>query len=98
MIVFQFKCCNIHCIPSPQLPEPVMMFRMYNDLMGLAKESLHSESPGGGEGAKGPELEELGPQTDPKVITLVEKLRELLKELPPANIATLKYIVRHLHR
>ncbi|KAL7842283.1 hypothetical protein SRHO_G00239720 [Serrasalmus rhombeus] len=81
-----------------QLPEPIMPFRMYNDLMGLAKESLNSESPVGGEGAKGPELEDLGPQTDPKVITLVEKLRDLLKDLPPANTATLKCIVRHLHR
>uniref|UniRef100_A0AAR2J546 Rho GTPase activating protein 45 n=1 Tax=Pygocentrus nattereri TaxID=42514 RepID=A0AAR2J546_PYGNA len=43
-----------------QLPEPIMPFRMYNDLMGLAKESLNSESPVGGEGAKGPELEDLG--------------------------------------
>uniref|UniRef100_A0A8B9HMX2 Rho GTPase activating protein 45a n=1 Tax=Astyanax mexicanus TaxID=7994 RepID=A0A8B9HMX2_ASTMX len=78
-----------------QLPEPIMPFRMYNALMGLAKESLHSK---GGEGVKGPELEDLGPQTDPKVITLVEKLRELLKDLPSTNIGTLKCIIRHLRR
>ncbi|KAI4881708.1 hypothetical protein NFI96_031359 [Prochilodus magdalenae] len=81
-----------------QLPEPIMPFRIYNALMGLAKESLNSESPDGGEGAKGPVLEDLGPQSDPKVITLVEKLRELLKDLAPANTATLKYIIRHLRR
>ncbi|XP_066508217.1 rho GTPase-activating protein 45-like isoform X1 [Hoplias malabaricus] len=81
-----------------QLPEPIVPFRMYNDLMGLAKESLCSEAPEGGDGAKGPELVDLGPQTDPKVITLVEKLRELLKELPPANTATLQYIICHLRR
>ncbi|XP_072524904.1 rho GTPase-activating protein 45 isoform X3 [Salminus brasiliensis] len=81
-----------------QLPEPIMPFRMYNELMGLAKESLHSDGPEGGEGAKGPELQDLGPQTDPKVITLVEKLRELLKDLPSANTATLKCIIRHLRR
>ena len=81
-----------------QLPEPIMPFRIYNALMGLAKESLNSESPDGREGAKGPVLEDLGPQSDPKVITLVEKLRELLKDLAPANTATLKYIIRHLRR
>ncbi|XP_053083565.1 rho GTPase-activating protein 45 isoform X2 [Pangasianodon hypophthalmus] len=81
-----------------QLPEPIMPFRMYNELMGLAKESLHTEGPDRGDGAKGPELLDQGEQTDPKVLNLVEKLRELLKDLPPGNTATLKYIVRHLHR
>uniref|UniRef100_A0A4W4HJ53 Rho GTPase activating protein 45 n=1 Tax=Electrophorus electricus TaxID=8005 RepID=A0A4W4HJ53_ELEEL len=81
-----------------QLPEPIMPFRMYNDLMGLAKESLHAETPAGGEEAKGPELADLGARTDPKVLMLVEKLRQVLEELPPANTATLKYIVRHLRR
>ncbi|XP_041648235.1 rho GTPase-activating protein 45 isoform X2 [Cheilinus undulatus] len=91
-----------------QLPEPIMLFRLYNSLMGLAKESLHSEEdttvdeaessssiPGAG---KGPELVDLGPDTDPEVLVLVEKLKELLKELPKANISTLRYIIRHLRR
>ncbi|TSP09096.1 Rho GTPase-activating protein 45 [Bagarius yarrelli] len=81
-----------------QLPEPIMPFSMYNKLMGLAKESLHNDGPDKGESAKGPELLDHGEQTDPKVLNLVEKLRELLKNLPPGNIATLKYIVRHLRR
>ncbi|XP_051557442.1 rho GTPase-activating protein 45-like isoform X2 [Myxocyprinus asiaticus] len=80
-----------------QLPEPIMPFRMYNDLMGLAKESLQSDSEVG-EGVKGPELMHRGSETEPEVLTLVEKLRELLKRLPHANIATLKYIIQHLHR
>ncbi|XP_058274279.1 rho GTPase-activating protein 45 isoform X3 [Hemibagrus wyckioides] len=81
-----------------QLPEPIMPFRMYNKLMGLAKESMYTDGPDRGEGSKGPELQDQGEQTDPKVLNLVEKLRELLKDLPPGNIATLKYIVQHLHR
>lgn len=81
-----------------QLPEPIMPFHMYNELMGLAKESLNTEGSDRGDGAKGPELLDQGEQTDPKVLELVEKLRELLKDLPPANTATLKYIVRHLRR
>ncbi|XP_019936841.2 rho GTPase-activating protein 45 isoform X1 [Paralichthys olivaceus] len=94
-----------------QLPEPIMLFRLYNSLMGLAKESLQSEgetsereevssvlgsaNPAGG---RGPELVDLGPNTDPDILVLVDKLKELLKELPKANIATLRYIIRHLRR
>ena len=86
-----------------------MPFRLYNSLMGLAKESLQGEAdtPEGEEAesnsinpamVKGPELVDLGPDTDPEVLVLVDKLKELLKELPKANIATLRYIIRHLRR
>ncbi|KAK7889234.1 hypothetical protein WMY93_024794 [Mugilogobius chulae] len=87
-----------------QLPEPIMPFHLYNHLMGLAKESLHSsdgadaeESCGPAVG-KGPELVDLGADTDPEILNLIEKLKELLKDLPKANIATLRYIIRHLRR
>uniref|UniRef100_A0A672ZNL6 Rho GTPase activating protein 45b n=1 Tax=Sphaeramia orbicularis TaxID=375764 RepID=A0A672ZNL6_9TELE len=78
-----------------QLPEPIMPFRLYNRLMGLAKEKSTGPSPAVG---RGPELVDLGPDTDPEILVLVDKLKELLKELPKANIATLRYIVRHLRR
>ncbi|XP_042562419.1 rho GTPase-activating protein 45-like [Clupea harengus] len=82
-----------------QLPEPIMPFRMYNDLMGLAKESLQqAEGPEGGEAGKGPGLMDRGSQTEPEVVALVEKLHTLLQELPHANVATLRYITRHLRR
>uniref|UniRef100_A0A6Q2XD85 Rho GTPase activating protein 45b n=1 Tax=Esox lucius TaxID=8010 RepID=A0A6Q2XD85_ESOLU len=80
-----------------QLPEPIMPFRLYNNLMGLAKESLQAEGEEAGTG-KGPELVDLGPETDPAVLVVVDRLRELLKELPKANVATLRYITRHLRR
>lgn len=81
-----------------------MPFRLYNSLMGLAKESLHSEAetPEEEEGestpavVKAPELVDLGPDTEPEVLNLVDKLRELLSDLPKANIATLRYLIRHL--
>ncbi|CAL1592836.1 unnamed protein product [Knipowitschia caucasica] len=84
-----------------QLPEPILPFHLYNHLMGLAKESLHSDS--GEESCgpavgKGPELVDLGPDTNPEILNLIEKLKGLLKQLPKANIATLRYIVRHLRR
>uniref|UniRef100_A0A3P8SK94 Rho GTPase activating protein 45 n=1 Tax=Amphiprion percula TaxID=161767 RepID=A0A3P8SK94_AMPPE len=92
-----------------QLPEPIMPFRLYNTLMGFAKESLQSdaESPEAEEAesssstpsvVRGPELVDLGPDTDPEVLVLVDNLKELLKDLPKANIATLRYIIRHLRR
>lgn len=77
--------------------------------MGLAKESLQSDgdTPEGEEAesnsnnpavVRGPELVDLGPNTEPEVLVLVDKLKELLKELPKANLATLRYIIRHLRR
>ncbi|XP_041948610.1 rho GTPase-activating protein 45 isoform X2 [Alosa sapidissima] len=82
-----------------QLPEPIMPFRMYNSLMGLAKESLQqAEGSEGGDAGKTSELVDRGPDTEPAVVALVEKLQALLQELPPANITTLRYITRHLQR
>uniref|UniRef100_A0A673JVE9 Rho GTPase activating protein 45 n=1 Tax=Sinocyclocheilus rhinocerous TaxID=307959 RepID=A0A673JVE9_9TELE len=81
-----------------QLPEPIMPFRLYNSLMGLAKESLAVVGPEGAETGKGPDLVDLGPETDPELLALVDRLKNLLKELPKQNIATLRYIARHLRR
>ncbi|XP_037626137.1 rho GTPase-activating protein 45 isoform X2 [Sebastes umbrosus] len=92
-----------------QLPEPIMLFRLYNRLMGLAKESLQgdADTPEGEEAesnssipgmGKGRELVDLGPDSDPEVLVLVDKLKELLKDLPKANMYTLRYIIRHLRR
>uniref|UniRef100_A0A672T076 Rho GTPase activating protein 45 n=1 Tax=Sinocyclocheilus grahami TaxID=75366 RepID=A0A672T076_SINGR len=81
-----------------QLPEPIMPFRLYNSLMGLAKESLAVVGPEGAETGKGPDLVDLGPETDPELLALVDRLKNLLKELPKPNTATLRYIARHLRR
>ncbi|NWT04700.1 HMHA1 protein, partial [Mionectes macconnelli] len=80
-----------------QLPEPLMPFRLYNQLMGLAKESLQGEAKGRG-GKGGPELVDRGADTDRVVLSLVLRLRELLKELPCENMATLQYLLQHLRR
>ncbi|XP_063259296.1 rho GTPase-activating protein 45 isoform X2 [Prinia subflava] len=81
-----------------QLPEPLMPFRLYNELMGLAKESLQGGEAKGRGGKGGPELVDKGADTDPVVLSLVLKLRELLKELPCENMATLQYLLQHLRR
>lgn len=83
-----------------------MPFRLYNSLMGLAKESLQAEAepPEGDEAesnpaaGKGSELVDRGPDTDPEVLIMVDKLKELLKDLPKENIATMRYIIRHLRK
>ncbi|XP_062380299.1 rho GTPase-activating protein 45 isoform X2 [Sardina pilchardus] len=82
-----------------QLPEPIIPFRMYNCLMGLAKESLQqAEGSEGGDAGKPSELVDRGPDTEPAVVALVEKLQAQLQELPQSNITTLRYITRHLNR
>ncbi|XP_063213891.1 rho GTPase-activating protein 45 isoform X1 [Chroicocephalus ridibundus] len=81
-----------------QLPEPIMPFRMYNELMGLAKESLQGGEGKGKSGKGGPELVDRGADTDKVVANLVLKLKELLKELPLENMATLQYLLQHLRR
>ncbi|NXA55865.1 HMHA1 protein, partial [Nothocercus julius] len=81
-----------------QLPEPLMPFRMYNELVGLAKESLQGGEAKGRSGKGGPELVDRGADTDKVVVTLVMKLKELLKELPWENMATLQYLLQHLRR
>ncbi|NXJ86097.1 HMHA1 protein, partial [Trogon melanurus] len=81
-----------------QLPEPIMPFRMYNELMGLAKESLQGGEGKGKSGKGGPELVDKGADTDKVVVNLVLKLKELLKELPRENMATLQYLLQHLRR
>ncbi|NXR03194.1 HMHA1 protein, partial [Sagittarius serpentarius] len=81
-----------------QLPEPIMPFRLYNELMGLAKESLQGGEAKGKSGKGGPELADKGADTDKVVVNLVLKLKELLKELPWENMATLQYLLQHLRR
>ena len=84
-----------------------MHFHLYNRLMGLAKESLQNEgeTPEGEESGgtnpavgRGHELVDLGPDTDPEILVLVNGVKEILQELPKSNMATLRYIIRHLRR
>ncbi|XP_063770429.1 LOW QUALITY PROTEIN: rho GTPase-activating protein 45 [Pseudophryne corroboree] len=76
-----------------QLPEPLMPFRLYNGLMGLAKESLRGCEPG-----KASRLEDKGEETVTEIKIMVEKLKELLLDLPHENKVTLQYLIKHLCR
>ncbi|CAJ1081869.1 rho GTPase-activating protein 29 isoform X1 [Xyrichtys novacula] len=80
-----------------QLPEPLILFRYYNDFIGLAKES---------QSIIVEELEalRLGPtpvtpaQVSVDLNRVLFKIKDLLKQLPPAHYKTLQFLIEHLHR
>uniref|UniRef100_A0AAQ5YLX3 Rho GTPase-activating protein 29 n=1 Tax=Amphiprion ocellaris TaxID=80972 RepID=A0AAQ5YLX3_AMPOC len=79
-----------------QLPEPLIQYRFYNDIIGLAKECQrviveeadkpHSSQPG----------ENGGPSIH--LTRVIFKIRDLLCQLPAANYRTLRYLIAHLNR
>ncbi|XP_063284419.1 rho GTPase-activating protein 29 isoform X1 [Pelobates fuscus] len=78
-----------------QLPEPLIVFRLYHELIGLAKESQHAHeevdvkptSPTLRRHPSGVELNRV-----------ILKIRDLLKQLPLPNYNTLQYLIGHLYR
>uniref|UniRef100_A0A8C7KZ46 Rho GTPase-activating protein 29 n=1 Tax=Oncorhynchus kisutch TaxID=8019 RepID=A0A8C7KZ46_ONCKI len=64
-----------------QLPEPLILYRYYNDFIGLAKES-----------------QRLPKQPSIKLNRVIFKIRDLLRQLPPAHYRTLRFLTAHLHR
>ncbi|XP_056277800.1 rho GTPase-activating protein 29-like isoform X2 [Pseudoliparis swirei] len=79
-----------------QLPEPLIQYRYYNDIIGLAKECQRVI------------VEEVGkPQsTQPgqkggasiQLHKVILKIRDLLRQLPTANYRTLRFLIAHLNR
>ncbi|XP_058606954.1 rho GTPase-activating protein 29 isoform X2 [Onychostoma macrolepis] len=77
-----------------QLPEPLILYRYYNDIIGLAKEtqnmdetdSTKEKSPG----------EKLCLSIELKRVLF--KIRDLLRQLPAAHYRTLQFLITHLHR
>uniref|UniRef100_A0A8C1BFH6 Rho GTPase-activating protein 29 n=2 Tax=Cyprinus carpio TaxID=7962 RepID=A0A8C1BFH6_CYPCA len=77
-----------------QLPEPLILYRYYNDIIGLAKETQNMEetdstkekSPG----------EQLCLSIELKRVLF--KIRDLLRQLPAAHYKTLQFLITHLHR
>ncbi|XP_042366047.1 rho GTPase-activating protein 29 isoform X2 [Plectropomus leopardus] len=80
-----------------QLPEPLILFRYYNDFIGLAKESQRIIVE---------ELEALRLSPTPVTPAQVSvdlnrvlfKIKDLLRQLPPAHYKTLQFLIEHLHR
>ncbi|XP_077410515.1 rho GTPase-activating protein 29 isoform X2 [Vanacampus margaritifer] len=80
-----------------QLPEPLILFRYYNELIGLAKES---------QGGIVEDLEAFRLSSSPvtsaqvgvELNRVLFKLKDLLQQLPPAHYKTLQFLIEHLHR
>ncbi|XP_072235147.1 rho GTPase-activating protein 29 isoform X2 [Leuresthes tenuis] len=80
-----------------QLPEPLILFRYYNDFIGLAKES---------QSIIVEELEalRLSPcpvapaQVSVELNRVLFKIKDLLRHLPSAHYKTLQFLIEHLHR
>uniref|UniRef100_A0A8D3D0V2 Rho GTPase-activating protein 29 n=1 Tax=Scophthalmus maximus TaxID=52904 RepID=A0A8D3D0V2_SCOMX len=81
-----------------QLPEPLIQYRYYNDIIGLSKEcqraiveeadkpsSTQADAKGGG-----------GPSA--QLNRVLFKIRDLLRQLPAANYRTLRFLIAHLSR
>ncbi|XP_069823814.1 rho GTPase-activating protein 29 [Dendropsophus ebraccatus] len=78
-----------------QLPEPLIVFRLYNELIGLAKESQRATDEVDSTASSPPlKRQPSGVELNRVII----KIRDLLKQLPPPNYNTLQFLAGHLHR
>lgn len=80
----------------PQLPEPLILFRYYNDFIGLAKES-QSIIVDEVEASRGSTTSDT-PQISVELNRVLFKIKDLLRQLPPAHYKTLQFLIQHLHR
>ncbi|XP_041659157.1 rho GTPase-activating protein 29-like isoform X2 [Cheilinus undulatus] len=79
-----------------QLPEPLILYRFYNDFIGLAKECQRVIV----EEADKPPSPQTGEKRGPSVHLnrVIFKIRDLLHQLPAANYKTLRFLIAHLNR
>ncbi|KAM9439537.1 rho GTPase-activating protein 29-like isoform 2-T2 [Clarias gariepinus] len=70
-----------------QLPEPLILYRYYNEIIGLGKEAQSIRAGNTHSPSLGIELNRV-----------VFKIRDLLRHLPPAHYRTLHFLITHLHR
>ncbi|XP_064194745.1 rho GTPase-activating protein 29-like isoform X2 [Anguilla rostrata] len=79
-----------------QLPEPLILFRYYNDFIGLAKESQGAIMDEVDAARKSPASEQ--PPLSVELNRVVLKIRDLLRHLPSAHYRTLRFLLQHLYR
>ncbi|XP_033960225.1 rho GTPase-activating protein 29 isoform X1 [Pseudochaenichthys georgianus] len=77
-----------------QLPEPLILYRYYNDIIGLAKECQRVIVE---EAADKPKTGEKG-DASVGLNRVLFKIRDLLRQLPAANYRTLRFLIAHLHK
>lgn len=79
-----------------KLPEPLILYRYYNDFIGLSKECQRVIV----EEADKPPNTQTGEKSGPSVQLnrVLFKIRDLLRQLPASNYKTLRYLVTHLNK
>ncbi|XP_067829273.1 GEM-interacting protein isoform X2 [Heptranchias perlo] len=83
---------NVLTLYLRELPEPVVLFSLYDDFMEFAKELQQAcEKLKDGQ-AKGTLV------ATEKVAQLIQQAKALLQNLPASNYNTLEHIIGHLHR
>ncbi|XP_075472557.1 rho GTPase-activating protein 29 isoform X3 [Ascaphus truei] len=93
--LFAHDISNVLKLYLRQLPEPLILFRLYNEFIGLAKESQHINE----EVDAKPHSPTLKRQLScVELNRVIIKIRDLLKQLPEPNYNTLQYLVGHLYR
>ncbi|KAJ8397567.1 hypothetical protein AAFF_G00438430 [Aldrovandia affinis] len=71
-----------------QLPEPLILFRYYNDFIGLAKECQRIIV----------DQAEEHSQISVELNRVIFKIKDLLRQLPLTHYKTLQFLIGHLHR
>ncbi|KAG7229039.1 hypothetical protein INR49_013158, partial [Caranx melampygus] len=79
-----------------QLPEPLILYRYYNDVIGLSKECQRVIVEEADKHQTTQTEEKAGPS--PQLNRVIFKIRDLLSQLPTANYRTLRYLIAHLNR
>uniref|UniRef100_A0A8C8S6T5 Rho GTPase-activating protein 29 n=1 Tax=Pelusios castaneus TaxID=367368 RepID=A0A8C8S6T5_9SAUR len=79
-----------------QLPEPLILFRLYNEFIGLAKETQNVNEE--------LDMKQTSPRSKKRQSICIElnriiiKMKDLLRQLPIPNYNTLQYLIGHLYR
>ncbi|KAM9003086.1 rho GTPase-activating protein 29-like [Sarcophilus harrisii] len=72
-----------------KLPEPLFLFHLYDELIGLAKESQNVNE----------DSKQAGPEAvNAELNKVLKKIKALLKKLPGPNYNTIEYLIGHLNR
>ncbi|KAM7379619.1 hypothetical protein PAMP_005161 [Pampus punctatissimus] len=79
-----------------QLPEPLILYRYYNDIIGLAKECQRVIVEEADRSQSTQTVEKGGPSI--QLNRVIFKIRDLLRQLPITNYRTLRYLIAHLNR
>uniref|UniRef100_A0A8C4IRS1 Rho GTPase-activating protein 29 n=1 Tax=Dicentrarchus labrax TaxID=13489 RepID=A0A8C4IRS1_DICLA len=79
-----------------QLPEPLILYRYYNDFIGLAKECQRVIVEEVDKSQRTQTEERGGPSI--QLNRVIYKIRDFLHQLPTANYRTLRFLLAHLNR